>query len=130
MRQTPRQRGYDPDWTKLRAFHIRRHPFCVVTGCGKRAAHVDHVVPIRRDPSRRLDPTNLQSLCHKHHSILTAAYDRETIRGACDADGMPVDPAHPWAQGNNAAAIRAANARPAPDPDFAAELKRRAVRRK
>ena len=73
---------------------------------------------------------NLQSLCHRHHNILTAAYDRDSLRGACDAEGMPVDPAHPWAQPDNASAIRAANARPAPDPDLAAVLKLRAVRRR
>jgi 5-methylcytosine-specific restriction endonuclease McrA len=37
------------------------------------ATEVDHKTPIRIDPSRRLDWTNLQALCRRHHSQKTAA---------------------------------------------------------
>lgn len=32
---------------------------------------VDHIVPIREDWSKRLDPTNCQSLCHSCHNAKT-----------------------------------------------------------
>ncbi len=32
---------------------------------------VDHIVPVRVAPERRLDPTNLQSLCWPHHNSKT-----------------------------------------------------------
>ena len=116
-----------PQWRALRKQHLRRQPRCVV--CGRAAEHVDHIANIKGAPHRRLDPFNLQSLCHAHHSILTKAYDAGSIAGACDADGNTLDPSHPWAAGSNAEAIVAANApkRPA-DPSLPARLKRQAVR--
>ena len=36
--------------------------------CGQPATVVDHVVTIRKAPQRRLDRTNLQSLCQRCHS--------------------------------------------------------------
>jgi hypothetical protein len=99
-----------------------------VAGCTSRARHVDHVMPVAAAPHRRLDPTNLQSLCHAHHNIVTKAFDADTLRGACDSDGNPLDPQHPWAQKDSMAAIKAANAEPAADPKVAARLKRRFVK--
>lgn len=32
---------------------------------------VDHIVPIKVAPDRRLDPTNLQTMCKPHHSAKT-----------------------------------------------------------
>jgi hypothetical protein len=99
-----------------------------VTGCARPARHVDHVVPVAKAPQRRLDPTNLQSLCHAHHNVVTKAFDADSLRGACDSDGNTLDPQHPWAQKDNMAAIKAANAPPASDPKLAAKLKRRFIR--
>ncbi|RWR44981.1 HNH endonuclease [Sinirhodobacter ferrireducens] len=65
-RPSASERGLGADWRKLRARHIRKHPFCVI--CGAPATDVDHIIPRRVAPERRLDPTNLQSLCKKHHS--------------------------------------------------------------
>ncbi|WP_028030525.1 HNH endonuclease [Gemmobacter nectariphilus] len=59
-------RGLGADWRKLRAAHLAAHPRCC--RCGAPAAEVDHVVPRREAPDRRLDPTNLQSLCTPCHS--------------------------------------------------------------
>lgn len=126
-RPSAHSRGYDRPWERLRKMHLRKYPTCVVPGCGNRAVDVDHIVSVAVAPRRRLDPMNLQSLCHKHHSILTQAYDRGTVRGACDVDGMPLDPQHPWAQADNAAAIVAANMAPAAAPLVAARLKRNAA---
>lgn len=65
-RPSAAQRGLGADWRKLRADHLSAHPWC--RRCGARAVEVDHIVPRRQDPARRLDPTNLQSLCRSCHS--------------------------------------------------------------
>ena len=67
-RPTARKRGYDRAWDKLRARHIARHPRCEWPGCTEIAKVVDHKRPVRLFPHLRLDPTNLMSLCVKHHS--------------------------------------------------------------
>jgi hypothetical protein len=119
---------YDHQWDRLAKRHLRIRPVCAVTGCGKPAKHVDHVVPVAVAPHRRLDPTNLQGLCHACHNRLTAAYDKGSIAGVCDVDGLPLDPNHPWRQPDNAAAIAVTNAKPRTDPILAAQLKRDAAR--
>jgi 5-methylcytosine-specific restriction endonuclease McrA len=48
----------------LRAKWLQANPDC---WCGARATIVDHVVSIRVAPERRLDMTNLRSLCREHH---------------------------------------------------------------
>ena len=40
---------------------------CLLKGIVKKADLVDHIVPIREDWSKRLDSTNLQSLCYRCH---------------------------------------------------------------
>jgi len=40
-----------------------------------RATHVDHVLAHRGDEGLRLDPNNLQALCHSCHSRKTASLD-------------------------------------------------------
>jgi 5-methylcytosine-specific restriction protein A len=74
-RPTSAARGYDADWRRLRLMHLRAHPLCVTPGCNHAAAHVDHIVSIDEAPERRLDPTNLQSLCASCHSKKTCAVD-------------------------------------------------------
>jgi 5-methylcytosine-specific restriction endonuclease McrA len=73
-RGTPAARGYDKDWFRLRAKHIAAHPLCNV--CGAKGEHVDHIMTIRDHPERRLDPTNLRTLCHSCHSRRTAREQR------------------------------------------------------
>jgi 5-methylcytosine-specific restriction endonuclease McrA len=63
-------RGYDAAWRKVRAEQLKAHPWCVE--CGLEATDVDHIVSVRQAPERRLDRTNLRSLCHRHHSQRTA----------------------------------------------------------
>ncbi|MBN9069581.1 MAG: HNH endonuclease [Rhizobiales bacterium] len=69
-RGTPAQRGYDKDWFRLRHAHITAHPLC--EWCGAPGEHVDHIQTIRDHPERRLDPTNLRTLCQPCHSRRTA----------------------------------------------------------
>jgi 5-methylcytosine-specific restriction endonuclease McrA len=50
--------------------HLAEHPLCVFPHPYNRpvlATVADHIVSIRDDPSRRLDPTNIQSLCKTCH---------------------------------------------------------------
>lgn len=121
-------RIYSARWDRLSRRHLSSRPICERHGCGKPAAHVDHIVSVERAPWRQFDSSNLQSLCQACHNRLTAAYDRGTIRGACDEDGMPLDPGHPWAQPTTAAAIAVVNNPPKPPPALAARLKYRATR--
>lgn len=73
-------RGYDAAWQRLRIAHLTNSPLCV--HCLQEdetvtmADDVDHVVPIAVDPSLRLSPDNLQSLCRRHHNIKTASERR------------------------------------------------------
>jgi hypothetical protein len=117
----------DYEWQKLRKQHRRYHPICEVEGCGKRMQHVDHIVTVAEAPERRLDPTNLQSLCHPHHNRLTRAYDSGRLGGVCDEAGNPLDPNHPWNQPSSKKAIENVNDRPKADPKVAARLKRQYV---
>lgn len=75
MRGSAYSRGYDRKWRKLRNRHLAEHPLCRICEAENRvtaATEVDHIEPISRSPERRLDPTNLQSLCHPHHVAKTA----------------------------------------------------------
>jgi 5-methylcytosine-specific restriction protein A len=78
-RGSARTRGYDADWEVLRAAQLLEQPYCVLCELDgnpwKVATDVDHLVSIRRAPHRRLDPTNLRSLCHAHHSQHTVRTD-------------------------------------------------------
>lgn len=69
-RGTPAQRGYDKDWYRVRHAHLQVHPLCVV--CGAKGTHVDHIQSVRETPNRRLDPTNLRTMCAGCHSRRTA----------------------------------------------------------
>ncbi|WP_082416855.1 HNH endonuclease [Blastochloris viridis] len=70
-----RARGYDAGWQEARAKHLAAHPFC--QRCGTRAVLVDHIIPVRQAPHRRLDPTNFQSLCVPCHSRWKQARERK-----------------------------------------------------
>lgn len=74
-RATSTERGYGYDWQRLRALHIAEHPLCAACeqeGLVEPAVDVDHVIPHCGDDALRLDPTNLRSLCKRHHGIKTA----------------------------------------------------------
>lgn len=76
MRGSARKRGYDRAWEKLSIAWRNEHPLCAMCireGRDTAGVLVDHIVPLKVDPSRRLDRTNLQTLCRHHHQIKTAA---------------------------------------------------------
>lgn len=73
MRASPTERGYDARWRRTRARYLRHHPTCEVVGCNTTATDVHHL-----DGRGPLGPaghelSNLQALCHSHHSVITNA---------------------------------------------------------
>ena len=73
-RGTSAERGYGPDWRRLRALILRRDPWCRWPGgCGAPSSDVDHIVSRRRGGSD--EASNLRGLCHMHHSMKTATED-------------------------------------------------------
>jgi 5-methylcytosine-specific restriction enzyme A len=71
-------RGYDAEWRQLAEDHLRREPtcrLCAIEGVMRQAQCVDHIQSIRKAPARRLDDTNLQSLCYPCHRSKTNRHD-------------------------------------------------------
>lgn len=96
-RGNAQSRGYDAKWQALQARHLRNNPYCA--RCGHPAQMVDHKVTVAKAPQLRLDPCNLQSLCLSCHAIKTKRMDCGQASGIMpdtDANGWPLDPAHPW----------------------------------
>ena len=64
---------YDHRWERMSLNFRKKHPFCRFCeqeGYEARLADdVDHIVPIE-DGGAKLDVTNLQSLCRRHHNGL------------------------------------------------------------
>ncbi|MFC6644151.1 HNH endonuclease [Granulicella cerasi] len=75
-RGTPASRGYDADWKTIRIEALRRDKFlcvhCLALNKITPAQDVDHIIPISVDITKRLDLTNLQSLCRSCHRAKTA----------------------------------------------------------
>ena len=65
-------RGYDNRWRKLSEDYRTRNPLCEdcdTHGRTTPAAEVHHIIPINRDPSKRLDINNLVALCKRCHDL-------------------------------------------------------------
>lgn len=78
-------------WRRLRASVLSEQPLCkhcMARGYVVTASEVDHA---DGDPSNN-ERGNLQSLCKPCHSSKTMG----GRNSGCDAQGMPIDPAHPW----------------------------------
>lgn len=70
-RGTAAERGYDGRWRKIRADYLKRHPFCQdPEGCIEKATDVHHIDGA--GPFGDNSDTNLEGLCHAHHSKRTA----------------------------------------------------------
>lgn len=97
-------------WRRLRARVLAEQPLCLM--CSDVATDVDHVSGDPSDNSRK----NLQPLCHACHSRKTARErtgNAAVIRG-CNADGWPIDPAHPW--NLNEKSLEVSRSKTVPDP--------------
>lgn len=97
-------------WKRLRRVHLSLSPMCVPclqVGRLTPANTVDHNVAISDGGPAFPSHDELTSMCAPCHSAKTA---RGTEAGAvrttralqprkgCDANGNPIDPAHPWAE--------------------------------
>ena len=104
-------------WQRLRRAKLNAEPLCQPcdnAGLLTVANTVDHVVPINAggDPFPAL--AGLTSMCGPCHGAKTArgveagAIRSTKPRKGCDANGNPLDPAHPWRAGKS---LRAADPR-------------------
>ena len=90
-------------WQRLRQRKLRDQPLCEACPGFTMASHVDHVHPISDGGSPFPGLDGLRSLCPPCHSAKTArgteagAVRTSKPRRGCDADGNPMDTAHPWA---------------------------------
>lgn len=92
-------------WQRLRLAHLSLYPAC--EGCKERgvltrANTVDHVLAMSEGGPAFPGHDGLRSYCPACHSAKTArgaeagAVRSTKPRRGCDADGNPLDPAHPW----------------------------------
>jgi 5-methylcytosine-specific restriction enzyme A len=69
---------HDKDWKELRAQVLADEPMCrefARHGIERQAVTVDHIIPMRDAPERRLDRTNVQPICWPSHHRKTNRYD-------------------------------------------------------
>lgn len=88
VRPTAAQRGYDAKWQRTRRRYLRTHPHCEQAGCLKPAEDVHHLDGKGPHGPRGHDPRNLQALCHRHHSQITAAALPKRARPAQQHPGL------------------------------------------
>lgn len=88
-------------WRQLREAQLQRQPLC--GRCNKRglvepANVVNHVIPHKGEENLFRDPANLESVCkHCHDSRIHSQELRGyTYNVESDANGMPLDPSHPF----------------------------------
>lgn len=92
-------RGYDGRWAKARATFLAEHPLCVLCealGHTTAATVVDHKKPHRGDQALFWDTNNWQPLCKECHDRHKQRLEKSGYLAGCSADGMPLDPDHPW----------------------------------
>jgi 5-methylcytosine-specific restriction endonuclease McrA len=67
---------------------------CEEKGFTTFATVVDHIKPLALGGSD--EDSNTRNLCDPcHHEVTAEQFDQQCTMG-CDADGLPVDPSHPW----------------------------------
>jgi len=71
VRSTWRWVYADRRWAGLRRQVKREQPWCEEPGCRELGTDVDHIVSVQ-DGGAPFDRTNVQHLCHAHHSAKTA----------------------------------------------------------
>ena len=72
--QNMREFYISTEWRKLRQLKLQKNPMCEICfaeGRASEAVIVDHILPAREYPDRRLDIENLQSVCMSCHSRKT-----------------------------------------------------------
>jgi len=92
-------RDYGWRWKHARARYLAAHPLCVY--CARQgfivlATVVDHIEPHKGDPVLFWNEDNWQGLCTPCHDGAKAELERTGRLRGCDANGLPLDDAHPW----------------------------------
>lgn len=87
---------YGRRWQALRSLHLRAHPLCAMclqAGAIVPATVVHHKDRHQGDLSKLYDPTNLESLCKRHHDSDAQKEERaeENAKPRIGADGYPTD---------------------------------------
>ncbi|AYO80810.1 HNH endonuclease [Sphingobium yanoikuyae] len=67
---------------------------CDAKGLTVFATVVDHIQPLALGGSD--EDENTRNLCDDCHRDVTAEQFGHRAVGGCDADGLPIDPSHPW----------------------------------
>jgi 5-methylcytosine-specific restriction protein A len=83
-RKSASERGYDHNWSKLRAWKLAKDPICHLCDLRGRVTAADtvhHINEVETNPELRLDPENLMSLCRECHETL---HGRLNGRGESD----------------------------------------------
>ena len=62
-------------WRNARMTYLKQNPLCCI--CNRAAAVVDHVCPVRMDPSLFYEPQNWQPMCHPCHNRKSATIDKQ-----------------------------------------------------
>lgn len=92
---------YDRNWQKVREIRLKVEPlcrFCQKMGKITEATTVDHIIPVRKDPSLRLDLENTQSLCESCHDSIKQRMEAGDYNPIGE-DGLPTSSEHPWNRG-------------------------------
>jgi 5-methylcytosine-specific restriction endonuclease McrA len=91
-----------PLWARLRRAQLQAHPlcaYCLQAGQHTPATVADHKQPHRGSLALFANPANLQSLCSTcHSSTKQRAENRGGVAPGCNAQGLPLCGAHPWAR--------------------------------
>lgn len=101
-RYKPKKRRLSLDsaaWKRLRAQVLAEEPlcrWCLARGLLVASTEVDHIKDSRDDYSDDNSRENLTGMCNACHSLKTAASMGKNVYLGCDANGLPIDPAHPW----------------------------------
>lgn len=82
-RGTTSERGYDGRWQRIRLQALQRDCYlcrpCYREGRTTVAVDVDHIIPIKAAPDKRLELSNLQSICRECHNKKTSIESTNTL---------------------------------------------------
>jgi len=58
--------------------------------------HADHIKPHEGDVALFYDEVNIWTLCSQWHNSRKRLQENRGYSAACDENGRPTDPGHPW----------------------------------
>jgi len=95
------KRWYDsPRWRKARLWFLSENPLCAIcdrSGLIVPATIVDHIIPHEGNYDKFWDSeNNWQGVCATCHSGVKRIADNHGYSQSAGADGIPLDPDHPW----------------------------------